>query len=65
MTELAAWILFPLIALAICTGLGLLAARIGRADVPPSLIPPLGFATAIAVLGPLYHHLLVTDHPRC
>ena len=20
---------------------------------------------AIAILGPLYHHLLVTDHPRC
>jgi hypothetical protein len=54
MTELAAWILFPLIALAICTGLGLLAARLARADVPPSLIPPLGFAGAIAVLGPLF-----------
>ena len=25
---------------------------------------PLLFA-AIAVLGPLHHHLLVTDHPRC
>ena len=26
---------------------------------------PLLAAPAIAVLGPLYHHLLVTDHPRC
>jgi hypothetical protein len=24
-----------------------------------------GLFVAIAVLGPLYHHLLVTDHPRC
>jgi hypothetical protein len=24
-----------------------------------------GLFAAIAVLGPLYHHLLVTDHPRC
>jgi hypothetical protein len=24
-----------------------------------------GLVVAIAVLGPLYHHLLVTDHPRC
>ena len=24
-----------------------------------------GLFLAIAVLGPLYHHLLVTDHPRC
>src|SRR5262245_43553670 len=54
MTELAAWILFPLIALAICTGIGLLAARVARADVAPPLIPALGFAAAIAVLGPLF-----------
>jgi len=26
---------------------------------------PLLAAPAIAVLGPLYHHLLVTDRPRC
>ena len=54
MTELAAWILFPLIALAICTGLGLFAARLARADVAAPLIPALGFAGAIAVLGPLF-----------
>jgi hypothetical protein len=54
MTELAAWILFPLIALAICTGIGLLAERLARAELEPPLIPALGFAAAIVVLGPLF-----------
>ena len=54
MHELAAWILFPLIALAICTGIGLLATRLARFDPHPALVPALGFATAIAVLGPLF-----------
>src|SRR3954452_24763983 len=54
MHELAAWILFPLIALAICTGIGLLAERLARAPVPPAVLPALGFAAAIAVLGPLF-----------
>src|SRR4051794_16661396 len=53
MHELAAWILFPLIALAICAGIGLLAARIARFEVHPALVPALGFAAAIAVIGPL------------
>lgn len=54
MHELAAWILFPLIALAICTGIGLLAARLARVELPPAVVPALGFAAAIAVLGPLF-----------
>lgn len=54
MTELAAWILFPLIALAICTGVGLLAQRLAGFDAHPALTPALGFATAIAALGPLF-----------
>src|SRR4051812_10162046 len=54
MHELAAWILFPLIALAICTGVGLLAAQVARAQVRPAAVPGLGFATAIVVLGPLF-----------
>jgi hypothetical protein len=54
MTELAAWILFPLIALTICTGIGLLAARVARFEAHPALVPALGFAAAIAVLGPLF-----------
>lgn len=54
MHELAAWILFPLIALAICCGVGLLATRLARADVRPAAIPALGFAAAIVVLGPLF-----------
>src|SRR3954451_25175269 len=54
MHELAAWILFPLIALAICTGIGLLAARLARFEVHPALVPALGFAAAIAVIGPIF-----------
>ena len=54
MTELAAWILFPLIALVICTGIGLLGARLARAGVHPAVVPALGLAGAIVVLGPLF-----------
>src|SRR5690349_12319057 len=54
MHELAAWILFPLIALAICTGIGLLAGRLARAELHPALLPALGYAAAIVVLGPLF-----------
>src|SRR4051794_38681764 len=54
MHELAAWILFPLIALAILTGIGLLAERAARADVHPALLPGLGLAGAIVLLGPLF-----------
>jgi hypothetical protein len=53
LTELAAWALFPLAALAVCTGVGLLAARIARAELEPAAIPPLGFAASIVLLGPL------------
>jgi hypothetical protein len=54
MHELAAWILFPLIALAILTGIGLLAERLARFEAHPALLPALGLAGAIAVLGPLF-----------
>ena len=54
MHALVAWVLFPLVALAVCTGVGLLVERIARADLHPAAIPPLGFATAIVLLGPLF-----------
>ena len=50
---LLAWLVFPAIALAICTGVGLLAERVARAQLEPALVPALGFAAAIAVLGPI------------
>jgi len=45
---------FPLAALAICTGVGLLAARLARADVHPAVVPGLGYAAAIALLEPFF-----------
>ena len=50
---LTAWLVFPVLALAICVGIGLLAERAAGAEVPPALLPALGYATAIVVLGPL------------
>ena len=54
MDELLAWALFPLIALAVCTGLGLLAERAAGTRVQAATIPALGFAAAIVILGPLF-----------
>ena len=50
---LLAWLVFPAVALAICLGVGLLAERLARAELHPALLPALGFAAAIAVLGPV------------
>jgi hypothetical protein len=54
MNEVMAWIVFPLIALAICMGIGLLSERIARVELEPSLVAPLGFSAAIVLLGPLF-----------
>lgn len=48
------WLLFPALLLALCLGLGLLAARVLRVRLPGALIPPLGLCLAIIVLMPLY-----------
>jgi hypothetical protein len=50
---LLAWLVFPLLALAICVGIGLLAERAAGVDLPAALLPALGFGAAIVVLGPL------------
>jgi hypothetical protein len=50
---LLAWLVFPMLALAICAGIGLLAERAAGAELPPALLPALGYGTAIAVLGPV------------
>jgi hypothetical protein len=54
MTEIAAWIAFPLVALVVCLGSGLLAERLAGVTLPPAVVPALGFATAIVALGPAY-----------
>jgi hypothetical protein len=54
MTELAAWVAFPLIALVLLTGVGLLVERVARLELEPALLAPLGFCAAIALVGPGY-----------
>src|SRR5438105_8235447 len=54
MHELLAWIVFPLVALALCAGIGMLAERVAGVELHPALLPALGFATAIVRLGPLF-----------
>lgn len=54
MDELVAWVVFPLVALAICTGIGLLAERLAGARLEGALLPALGFAVGIVALGPLF-----------
>ena len=54
MTELAAWVLFPLISLVLLTGVGLLVERVARLELHPALVAPLGFCAAIAIVGPGY-----------
>ncbi|MEA2426372.1 MAG: hypothetical protein QOH13_2782 [Thermoleophilaceae bacterium] len=48
-----AWLVFPLLALAICLGIGLLAERAAGVRLEPALLPATGFAAAVVVLAPL------------
>jgi hypothetical protein len=50
MSLFAAWVLYPLILLALCAGLGLLVDAIGGRRLPGVLVAPAGFA-AIVVVG--------------
>ena len=52
MTEVAAWVVFPLLLFVLCTGCGLLAERAAGAQVGATLVPPLGLAAAIVLVGP-------------
>src|SRR3954447_26961455 len=51
---LLAWLVFPLLAGAICVGVGLLAERLAGARLEPALLAPLRYAAAIAALAPLF-----------
>jgi hypothetical protein len=46
------WLVFPLLLLALCTGCGLLVARVARIELPFALVAPLGF-TVIVLVGEL------------
>jgi hypothetical protein len=54
MTEVVAWILFPLVFHLVATGIGLLAERVARVELPDALLAPagacLGIVIALAVL---------------
>jgi hypothetical protein len=49
--QLLSWAVFPIAAVAVCFGIGLLAARIARVELAPALTPAVGFAAAIALIG--------------
>jgi hypothetical protein len=51
MTELVAWAVFPLVALAIFLGAGLAAERAAGLRLPAPLVPALGFCVALVVAG--------------
>ena len=46
---LLAWVLYPVVALVVCTGLGLLAERLSGAELPGVLLVPLGWAGLVGV----------------
>src|SRR6266849_1458687 len=50
MSMVVAWLLFPVVLLAVCGGCGLLVERVGGFRLPGALVPSVGFATVI-VLG--------------
>lgn len=50
MSMVVAWLLFPVILLALCVGSGLLVERLGGFRLPGALVPSVGFGT-IVVLG--------------
>src|ERR1700716_3676355 len=50
MSMVVAWLLFPIVLLAVCGGCGLLVERVGGFRLPGALVPSVGFATVI-VLG--------------
>ena len=54
MVSLLSWFAFPVVAYAVAAGLGLLAGRIARAELPPWLVAPVGLCAGVAVTLPVY-----------
>src|SRR6267143_918717 len=50
MSMVVAWLLFPVVLLAVCGGCGLLVERLSGFRLPGALVPSVGFATLV-VLG--------------
>jgi len=51
MSLFAAWVLYPLILLALCAGLGLLVDALSGRRLPGALVAPAGFAAAVVLGG--------------
>lgn len=54
MIELAAWVAFPLAALNLSCGLGLVVERVAGLELHPALLAPFGFCAGIVLVGPVY-----------
>src|ERR671931_2349 len=50
MTELVAWVLFPLVFFALATGVGLLAETLARFELPDALLAPVGACLCVPVV---------------
>lgn len=50
MTELVAWVLFPLLFYVLATGVGLLGATLARVELPDALLAPAGACLAVPVV---------------
>jgi hypothetical protein len=53
-SNLAAWLLFPAAVYALSLGVGLLADRLLRIELPNALLAPVGFCVAIVLVAPGY-----------
>src|SRR4051794_2637053 len=49
MSMAVAWLLFPLLVVALCVGSGLLVERIAAIDLPGALLPSVGLATIVVI----------------
>ena len=54
MTELAAWVAFPLVTALACLGTGLLAERLSGLRLEPALVAPVGLCGALVVVGAIF-----------
>ena len=62
MSMVVAWLLFPVVLLAVCGGCGLLVERVGGFRLPGALVPSVGFGTLI-VLGTALTYKSATTRP--
>lgn len=52
--SLLGWVWLPVLLYGLSLGTGLLVTRFARVELPPALIPPLGFSAALVIIMPGY-----------